>query len=147
MDPNNPQTETWQKPRGLGSKLLRLVILLVVLALIAAAGWWLYGKYGHTGPDKTVEAPPTAIVKITDKGFEPTSLTVKKGTVVIWKASGNTKPVVVAANPYPTNDSLEGLKSEQLGSGAEYRYKFNESGTFNYHDNLNPTVNGTVIVE
>jgi plastocyanin len=42
---------------------------------------------------------------------------------------------------------LPSLVSNQLGQGAVYRYKFTKAGTYHYHDEVNPTLNGTVIVQ
>ena len=125
--------------------VIGLLILLVIAALISLA-------INNNSSKKTNNAaksvtPRLAYVKISDAGFSPATLSVTKGTVVIWQAKDNSKTVVVASNPYPSDNDLKSLKSTQLGSGASYRYQFNTTGTFNYHDDLNPTVNGSVVVK
>lgn len=128
---------------------LRLIIglvLLLVLALVISL------VVNNNSTNKTNTAaksvtPRLAYVKISDDGFTPATLSITKGTVVVWQAQGNTKTVIVASNPFPKDNDLKSLKSTQLGSGASYRYQFNTTGTYKYHDDLNPTTNGSIIVK
>ncbi len=96
-----------------------------------------------------VQAAPANIsdVLITNSGFVPQTVSIKKGTVVIWQSAQIGQPVIIASNPYPKNDSLPTLKSGQLSVGSSYRYKFDKAGTFSYHDDLNPNTNGFIIVK
>lgn len=95
----------------------------------------------------TIAPAKIATVQITDQGFNPATITINKGTVISWEGKQAASPVVIASNPYPKNDSLPTLKSTQLGQGANYRYKFDQIGTFSYHDDLNPNINGFIIVK
>ena len=138
-------TTTHNKP----GRSLRLIIGLVLLLALAVV---ISLVVNNNATNKTNTAaksatPKLAYVKISDNGFTPATLSISKGTVVVWQAQGNTKTVVVASNPYPKDNDLKSLKSTQLGSGASYRYQFNTAGTYNYHDDLNPTTNGTVVVK
>ena len=92
------------------------------------------------------KAARTALVRITKTGFEPATISVKKGTKVIWT---NTDSGLhqVASNPYPKDTDLPGLKSEILNNTQAYEYTANTTGTFSYHDQLNPTINGTLVVQ
>ena len=124
---------------------LGALVIVVVLAFAITA---VVNKL--TQPDSAtlvkVSNPTTAVVKITDQGFVPATVTINKGTIVIWQGT-QTSPVVIASNSYPNNNNLSSLKSEQLANGSNYRYKFNTTGTYNYHDDLNPSVNGTIQVK
>lgn len=120
--------------------LLPCVALLVaVIALVA-----IYNG-NHTSVHKKTEAP-IAFVSITKDGFLPSSLMVHKGTKIIW-TNKDDAPHQVYANPYPSGKSLPGLKSPVLRPTNKYEYVANSSGTFFYHDQLQPTTNATLQVK
>jgi plastocyanin len=127
----------------------RFLIFLVAAAIISlSAGALVYRN------DKSVQAPviasdtpSIAMVEVTPEGFMPAVLTVSKGTVVEWQSTDETTTHLVASDPFPKDNGLAGLKSSQLGNGAVYRFAFANAGTYHYHDDLNPTTSGTVIVK
>lgn len=88
-----------------------------------------------------------ADVSITAGGtFSPAVITVKKGTTVIWTNSGSAM-VQVASNPHPTHNDYPGFDSKSaIGAGETYAFTFDKAGSWGYHNHLNPTVMGTVIV-
>ena len=100
-----------------------------------------------TAPVVEAASANLSTVTITNNGFVPQTLTIKKGTVVVWQSAQIGQPVIIASNPYPQNNSLPSLKSQQLNVGASYRYKFDQEGTVSYHDDLNPNTNGFIIVK
>jgi plastocyanin len=87
-----------------------------------------------------------AVVHITQNGFEPATITVTPGTKVIWTSTDDSLHQV-ASNPYPKDDGLPGLKSEILNNSQSYEYTANKTGTFGYHDNQQPVLNGTLVVQ
>jgi plastocyanin len=86
-----------------------------------------------------------AEVRITKTGFEPATLSVKRGTKIIWT---NTDADLhqIASNPYPKGTDLASLKSEILNNDQTYTYTASTTGTFGYHDQMQPTINGTIVV-
>ncbi len=126
--------------------VIGLVIVAVLLALAVLAG---------TRPKKaTAPVPPvttpTALgpqVSIAGNAFVPATLKVKAGSTVTW-TNQDDYPHWPAANPYPTHSDLPGLNAgKKLNKGDSYSYTFDKTGTYHYHDDLSPIVNGTVIVE
>lgn len=87
-----------------------------------------------------------AEVRITKSGFKPSTLVVQEGTKIIWTNSDNARHQVVA-NPYPSGDDLPGLRSEILNNTQTYTYLTDKAGSFGYHDQLKPTVNGTIVIQ
>lgn len=95
---------------------------------------------------KQAEEAKVATVTITKKGFNPEAIMIEKGTTVEW-INIDTKPHWPASNPHPTHDALPGFDAEEaLEKGDKYQFTFNQTSTFDYHDHLNPTVGGSVIV-
>lgn len=137
------------QPSAKNSKLNKRVILIIVaglavLGLALPAIILLKSSHNSTTSSDTV---PAASVSITDQGFTPVTLTVKKGTKVTWTNNGN-KPRQVASNPHPDHTELKGLDSKgPIGPESTYSYTFDKPGEYNYHDHFNPTVSGTVVVE
>ena len=125
-------------------------IWITVLVLVVAGGglWWLLagGDDGQSGDSSTALVCPddtTAEVKYTDRGFEPNSVTISKGDTVCW-LNQSTQGMHVASNDHPVHDDYPGF--DQLGSGGVYSFTFDKTGTWGYHNHLNHTVMGTVIV-
>ncbi|MBI4099425.1 cupredoxin domain-containing protein [Candidatus Microgenomates bacterium] len=90
-----------------------------------------------------------AIVEVdyTATGFSPATVTIKKGqTVKFVNKSGSS--MSVASNPHPTHTDYPGFdqfKSTSKGQ-TEYDFAFDKVGTWGYHNHLNPSDGGTVIV-
>ncbi len=127
-------------------KLLLLLVLVLVLAVVLALIFHKSNKTTTTGQAAT-PALPTAQVTIAADGFSPQTLSVKAGTIVTFKNTDTSTTHQIASDPYPKDNSLSALKSTQLGQNTNYSYKFTTKGTINYHDDLHPTLSGTVVVE
>ena len=127
-----------------GKRLVKLIVPVAIIIIIITIGLFVYSNKSQ---DNSVsqQPQPIALVHITKKGFEPATLSVKPGTLIIW-TNQDEKPHQVASNPYPKDDGLPGLKSELLNNNPTYQFKTDKTGTFGYHDELNPTINGSLVV-
>lgn len=124
-------------------KGLIIVILLVILLVIAGV------IISNKSNEKSKTATATkrvASVDFKNNAFQPATLVVKQGTTVTWTNEDDDILHQVAANPYPSHSDLPDLLSGKLDEEETYSYTFNKTGTFKYHDDLNPTINGTIIV-
>jgi len=79
-----------------------------------------------------------AVISIGDKltGFVPTSITVKQGTTVTWKNQDSKEHKVMGT----------GFQSQNLKYQESYNHTFNHVGDFEYHDDLNTAIQGTIHV-
>jgi len=91
-------------------------------------------------------ASNSVAIEILPFGFSPKSKTVKADTVVTWQNSSGTT-VQIASDPHPTHTDLQDLNSGSLADGQAYSYTFKKLGTWGYHNHLNPTEKGEVVVE
>lgn len=134
----------------------RNVILYVVLALACCAAIAallvirdnnLSKNPAKSSTEKVVLVAP-AEVSIKLGELMPGTVKIKVGQAVVWK-NNDTVDHQIAADPYPTNTSLQDLgKGEVLKPGDSFTYMYETAGTFTYHDNLNPyKIKGVVIVE
>ena len=88
-------------------------------------------------------------VDIGSKGFIPATISITVGQSVTWKNTDvNMKAHWVASDPYPIDNALPGLNSHgSIKPDDSYSYIFSKAGTYTYHDNLDPSLTGTVIVK
>jgi plastocyanin len=86
-------------------------------------------------------------VLITSSGFSPSTLTIKVGDTVTFinKDSNSHWP---ASDPHPTHTNYPGFDAlRPLKTGESYSFTFTKQGAWNYHDHLDPSLTGTIIVQ
>jgi plastocyanin len=112
-------------------------------------------------PEMIVEnTVPTVTVTYTDQGFSPKEVTVTLGTTVnfVNQSSGN---MWVATAPHPAHTAYSGTSLSQhcpdttssafdaceaYATGSSFSFTFNKEGTWKYHDHVNASRFGSVIV-
>jgi plastocyanin len=77
--------------------------------------------------------------KITASGFEPKTININVGDVVIWTNEDQVN--------HQLQDSEDRWNSEVLTPGATHAQVFDVSGTYEYACKLNSNLKGTVVVE
>lgn len=101
------------------------------------------------------------VVRITADGFEPREITVDKGTKVTWINEQNSPSWPASAvhpthRVYPGSDIVKCGTPEQdkifdscrgLKKGESWNFVFNEVGEWYYHDHLNPSWTGKIVVK
>lgn len=131
----------------------RPVVLIVGVILIFAGFLYFDGQiYRKVVQKSPVELTPTKVlpqahVSTTKDGFTPQTIQVKKGQSVTW-INTDKSPHQVASDPHPTHTNLPGFDSQEaLTLNDSFTFTFEKTGTFTYHDNLNPLkFRGTVVV-
>ena len=124
---------------------LSIGIVFIILIVIVTIGIFTLPKKQTPSSTNKTAAARTAAVAITASGFVPAVVTVNKGTTITWTNDDSASHQVVA-NPYPNGKSLPSLRSEVLNNKQSYSFTATKKGSFGYHDQLNPTVNGTMEV-
>jgi plastocyanin len=146
-----PGTEMNQKPKRPTMMMLviaGLVLIGVILAVAVLANNSSKKPALTPTVTNTVAAVPAGKVTVTASGFSPAIIKVKKGQAVTW-TNQDSQPHQIATDPYPLENGLAGFVEDgPLLKGDSYAFSFNKTGTFTYHDHLNPLVlKGTVIVQ
>lgn len=132
------------RKRRVAGFLVAAALVSIVLGLILAVEHRNNASITSTPAAKTADIAEVSIIA---NSFVPATLKVKAGTTVTWTNKEELEHWP-ASNPYPKNDDLAGLNAgKKLAKGETYSYTFDKPGTYNYHDDLAPIVNGTVIVE
>jgi plastocyanin len=111
----------------------------------------------------TTETTPTleVIIKITADGFEPKEVEITKGTKVTW-INEQSNPSWPASAVHPTHEVYPGSSIKKCGTpeqnkifdachglkqGEKWSFVFNEVGEWPYHDHLNPSWKGEIVVK
>ncbi len=141
------------------------ILALVIALLIAGCISYKQPETPATTTEET-EAPPTPptpaipetkenTVEITSAGFNPSTVTIKAGDKVTFtNKDTSTHWPASAVHPthtdYPETGGCIGSKFDAckgLAQGESWSFTFNEKGSWNYHDHLNPSLKGTIVVE
>ncbi len=78
--------------------------------------------------------------------FSPASLTIKAGDIVVFK-NNSTTAFWPASAPHPTHtDYPEFDAKKAIPAGGLFQFKFTKVGTWGYHNHLNSSVFGKIIV-
>lgn len=101
------------------------------------------------------------VITYTDGGYTPATLTVSVGDTVTFK-NASSRQTWPASAKHPTHTVYPGSNIQKCGTqeaesifdacqgiaeGEEWSFTFNQAGTWKYHDHLNPTRTGTIVVE
>lgn len=87
------------------------------------------------------------IVSVTAQGFDPTTITIKAGQAVTW-VNNDSAAHQVNSDPHPTHQLYPILNTiGRLNPGDKKSATFDKAGTYTYHDHLNPSFKGTIIVQ
>jgi plastocyanin len=100
-------------------------------------------------------------IKITANGFEPKEVEITKGTKVTW-INEQPNPSWPASDVHPTHEVYPGSSIKKCGTpeqnkifdacrglkqGESWSFVFNEVGEWYYHDHLNPSWKGEIVVK
>lgn len=152
------------------------VVWIVAIAIVLGLGWYVYrSKSPDLAPSQNVaaddsrlsgaaaapsgeeSAPLSAAVVYGPNGFSPSTVTIAKGGAVTFKNEGAGK-MWVAADLHPTHEEYDGTSKnqhcpdtvgtafDQCSVGASYSFMFGKTGTWHYHNHVNASDTGTVIV-
>lgn len=143
-----------------------MLIVFMLIALAAIGGVVYYRSRGkpppeadqpsaETAPAPQPGAPPAQTsgeaagqqtIEITASGFSPATVSVKKGTTVIFVNRDST-PHWPASGMHPTHQLCQGFDAlHGLQTGESYRFTFDDVKECPFHDHLNVSLHGKVTV-
>ena len=136
------------------------VMVVVVLVVVLIAGYLLFQtntskqsnvaqnakNTQNTGAAEQTKPVLQETVTLTTAGFNPQTITVKPGIRVVWLNKSGVTGTVNSDN-HPTNLLFPFLNLGRFNDGFSITTMFTKSGTYTYHNELNPDQKGTIIVE
>ena len=100
-------------------------------------------------PTATTSSPAAqaTVIMYSGSAFSPSTITVKLDTTVTFKNQG-TGSMWVASAMHPTHQLYpEFDQNTSSGPGSEYSFTFTKKGSWGFHDHLNPSAWGRIVVE
>jgi len=116
-----------------------LVALAIVAVVLIIRGGGDSPSVRHNAHQKPVVATASQVtVKIIDNDFEPSNLTVTKGTTVTWRSAGNL--------PHTVTEDRNAFASKPLTKTGTFEHTFDAVGTFYYYCIIHHIMTGSVTV-
>lgn len=101
---------------------------------------------GDSTSDPTGDADAVTIT-YGQNGYSPASVTIKAGTTVNF-VNGGGGGMWTASDDHPAHTKLPGFDARRnYTNGQIYSYTFTQVGSWRYHNHLNASDSGTVIVQ
>lgn len=137
-----------------------VISILVAVLLIAGCSSKTSQELTATQPPEGSAASNANIIEITDAGYTPEKITIKKdGSVTFVNKGAAESWPASAVHPthqvYPGSDIKKCNTPEQssifdacrgLQQGESWSFIFNEQGNWKYHDHLHPALRGEIVV-
>ena len=133
-----------------------IIILIVIAIVLLAVSGYLFLHSGNK--DASVQTtsekffsqnqvkPTDVTVTETVSGFEPSTVSIKKGTKVTFLNTTDTY-VWPASDPHPTHTGYPGFDPlEPFKKGEAWSFIFDKVGTYGFHDHLKPSVKGIIVI-
>lgn len=93
------------------------------------------------------QTPQSAnLITYTNNGFSPSSLTVKSGDSVTINNSSDSS-IQIQSNPHPIHTDNDELNVGVIAAGKSATFKLTKTGTWGYHNHLNTSETGSIIVQ
>ncbi len=93
---------------------------------------------GGTTPPTNPPAPSTVTVRIANRAYSPTSLSIAVGDTVVWNNADKDAHTVTERN--------FSFDSGSFGTGATWRRTFTTAGTYSYFCDIHPSMVGVIAV-
>ena len=110
---------------------------LALLVSILAVGC------GSTQSDSSAPAGASGITITRAFTFDPTQLSVDRGTAVTWTNTDMITHTVTSGAP----GSPTGKFDKQVEAGGTFTFTFADAGTYEFFCNIHRSMNGTVVVK
>lgn len=95
-------------------------------------------------------AEGAVVITLTDGGFTPAQISVKSGGKVAYTNNSGAK-IQIGSDPHPVHTANPELTGGdfvmEIAPGASATVALTKTGTWGYHDHLNPGIRGKVVVE
>lgn len=136
-----------------------LLIGIVVVVVVAVLGYFLLkGSYKNSSNNTTTNSSSQQsnnsstvqsqgnTITYTSGSFSPATLTVKSGdTVTLINKSNDT--IQFDSNPHPVHTDNTELNVGAVGPGETKTFTLTKKGTWGYHNHLESSERGTIVVE
>jgi len=114
-----------------------LMIAVVALIIIGVVAWYVMQQPAEVPKEQGSAEGIGAAIVITEYKFTPATVNIRINETVTWRNEGNVTHDVTIDN---------GLFDVDLEAGETFSYIFNETGIYDYHCDIHPSMKGRVVV-
>lgn len=133
--------------------IISLALLIVIYLIVQ-------DNAPNSGNDDARDSAES-VIRYTDAGFAPETITVSKGETVVFK-NESSRAIRPASDVHPAHTAYPGSDIQKCGTaeadqifdscaavppGESWSFQFSEVGTWEYHDHLRPAETGAVVVK
>lgn len=122
-----------------------IILLLLPVIVIFASGCIEQQNSAKPEHNQTVSESKTNTIIIKDFDYDPFTLKIKAGAVIIWMNEDSYAHTVTAKGHTSKTKGL--FDSGTLSKGQSFSYTFKEAGTFEYYCAIHPSMIGKIEVE
>ena len=97
-------------------------------------------------PTQSPEQSQATIISYNGSSFSPADTTVKSGQTVTFKNSSSI-PVQVDSDPHPIHTDDTDLNIGSIDPGQSKTITVTKTGSFGFHNHLNPTQKGHITIQ
>ncbi|MFH0864415.1 MAG: cupredoxin domain-containing protein [Candidatus Gottesmanbacteria bacterium] len=135
----------------------KVIIGIFAIIIVGLAMWYILGKQsGYIqannqrinpfGSSLTSNNASQVIVKATADGFSPGTVNIKSGSKVTWSNTSG-QAISINSNNHPTHLLYPPLNLGIVEDGNSVTLIFDKPGTYGYHNHLQPSQTGEIIVK
>jgi plastocyanin len=119
------------------NKIILVLIIIVVVLIILVGGYFIFSATTNQQQNQPVQSESlSASVSIKNFAFNPTPLTIKVGTTVIW-TNNDSAPHQIKSDVF---------NSATLNNGQTFEFTFSVAGEYDYICSVHPSMKGKIIV-
>lgn len=131
------------KNTTLKNKFLTAISLFFVVNLLLFS---VLLKISLASNDRKESLPSSTTIVLTESGFQPKTISIKKGTTITFKTT-KSQPFWPASDPHPVHTIFPAFDPKKpVEAKSTWKFTFNKVGVWEFHDHLAPLFRGTIIV-
>jgi plastocyanin len=130
-------------------KNIIIVVVLLVVVIAGGAFWMLRtpaNKTDNTSTKSSTSTGQTTTITYGDSGFSPSTVTVHSGDTISIK-NDSSRSMQFDSDPHPIHTDDPELNVGAVTPGESMSFTVSQKGTHGYHNHLNPSDKGTIVVE
>lgn len=131
----------------------KAIIIVAAIVLVGVLGWFMFMREDNnkqepidTSQSEDSAAAGQGVITYTDEGFNPATLTVAAGTTVTV-TNESSEDLDFSSDKHPVHTDNSELNQETLPPGDSQTFTVSKTGTWGYHNHLNPDKKGKIVVQ
>jgi plastocyanin len=139
----------------------KALIIIVIIVVLGIGAFVLFKKPTNKNNNQTANnstsntssnssnsssTAAAATITYSDSGYSPATITVKSGDTVAIKNTSSHE-VQFDSDPHPVHTDDTDLNAGLVEPGQTKTFTVTQKGTFGYHNHLDPSQTGTIVIQ